>query len=126
MRKPYEITQEIIDECEELATRGLSNLQIITVLRISETTFYNKQKEYPELEEAIKRGRHRGPANVANALYDKAVGGDVNAIKFYLKNRNRDHWPDTAQHEHSGNNGGPVEIVLNYVPDEIEDDIYEE
>ena len=31
---------------------------------------------------------------VENALRDKALGGDVRAIIFWLKNRNGDKWSD--------------------------------
>ena len=49
---------------------------------------YEKQADFPEFAEAIKRGRGHGIVSVTNALYQKAVvDKDNTAMIFYLKNR---------------------------------------
>jgi hypothetical protein len=58
------------------------------VLGIGESTLYEKQIDFPEFAEAIKRGRGQGIVSVTNALYQKAiVDKDNTAMIFYLKNR---------------------------------------
>jgi hypothetical protein len=55
---------------------------------------YDRQNEYPEFLEAIKRGRSSGIHKITNQLFDKAMSGDNTAIIFYLKNRDRESWGD--------------------------------
>ncbi len=58
------------------------------MLGVSHWTIYERQNEYSEFSDAIKRGRGKGIANVTNALYEKAtVDKDNTAMIFYLKNR---------------------------------------
>jgi hypothetical protein len=122
MPKPYIITPEIIAKCEGLAAQGLTMEQIASVLGMGCSTLYEKQNEYPELLEAIKRGRHKGVATISNALFQKAKAGDNTAMIFYLKNRSPEEWRDRREHEHSGSKENPVEIVLNYVAEDDDDE----
>ena len=46
---------------------------------------------------------------VENALLKKALGGDVGAICFWLKNRKPDKWRDRQEQVHSG--AVPVTII---------------
>lgn len=84
MRPPITITQEIIKLAEELAERGLTNAQIAHHLGMGESTFYEKKNEFPEFSEACERGKAKGIQQVASALFEKALSGDVRAMMFYL------------------------------------------
>ena len=64
---------------------------------IGESTLYDKQNEFTEFGEAIKRGRGRGIQRVTNKLYEKALEGDNTAMIFYLKNRAG--WQDKIEKE---------------------------
>jgi hypothetical protein len=87
-RPRFEITPEVCEKVENLASQGLTVDQIALVLGVSHWTIYERQNEFPEFSDAIKRGRGKGIANVTNALYQKAtVDKDNTAIIFYLKNR---------------------------------------
>ena len=86
-RPKFEITPEICEQVENLSAQGLTVDQIASVLGVSRQTIYERQNEYPEFSDALKRGRGKGVANVTNALYTKAIDGDNTAIIFYLKNR---------------------------------------
>ena len=88
--------QKAIDpeKAEELASRGLTVNQIAHCLGISPRTFYERQKDTPEVAEAIERGRARGIQQVANALFEAATAGNVVAAIFYLKNRGPLEWQD--------------------------------
>ena len=44
---------------EGYAREGLSDVQIAEKMRISLTTYYDWQNKYPELSEAIKKGKPR-------------------------------------------------------------------
>jgi len=87
-RPRFEVTPEVCEQVENLAAQGLTVDQIALVLGVHKATLFDKQKEYSDFSDAIKRGRGKGIANVTNALYEKAtVDKDNTAMIFYLKNR---------------------------------------
>ena len=87
-RPRFEVTPEVCEQVENLAAQGLTVDQIALVLGIHKATLFDKQNEYSDFSDAIKRGRGKGIANVTNALYEKAtVDKDNTAMIFYLKNR---------------------------------------
>ena len=42
--------------------------------------------------DAIKKGRAEGLNSVSNALFEKATQGNVTAMIYYLKVRDRENW----------------------------------
>ena len=86
--------EDICEQAGEMASRGLTISQIADCLGVSDATVYDRQNEYPEFLEAIKRGRSSGIHKITNQLFDKAMSGDNTAIIFYLKNRDRESWGD--------------------------------
>jgi DNA invertase Pin-like site-specific DNA recombinase len=72
-RPKFEITDDIMKKAEDYAAKGLTIDQIAAVLGISDATIYERQQEYPDFYDALKRGRATGIANVTNALYEKAT-----------------------------------------------------
>lgn len=59
---------------EDFARRGMTDKKIAKMLGISETTFYEYLKVYPEFLEAIKRGKAPVDVEVENALLKRARG----------------------------------------------------
>ena len=76
-----------LTKVEALASRGLTKQQIADALGVSQTTFYARQKESEEFEEAIKRGQAKGVASVSNKLYESAMRGEAWAVCFFLKTK---------------------------------------
>ena len=76
----------------EMASRGLTVSQISDCLGVSESTLYGKLNEYKEFMDAIKKGRAEGLNKVSNALFEKATQGNVTAMIYYLKVRDRENW----------------------------------
>ena len=92
-RPRFEVTEEVLQEVEELAGQGLTVNQIATCLGVSPATIYNKQAQYLEFLETIKKGKAVGLAKVTNALFENAtVNKDNVAIIYYLNNRDRENW----------------------------------
>ena len=60
-----------------MASNGLTVAQIADCLGISESTLYAKQGEYKEF---------------MNALFEKTTQGNVTAMIYYLKVRDRENW----------------------------------
>jgi len=84
----------VCQEAREVASRGLTVAQIADCLGISESTLYGKQNEYKEFLDAIKRGRAEGIHKVSNALFETAAQGNVTAMIYYLKVRDRENWSE--------------------------------
>ena len=80
-------TKIVIDheKVERLAARGLSNVQIAQALGIGRTTLQMGIRQSEQLEQAIKIGKAKGIATVANVLFEKAKAGHPWAVCFYLK-----------------------------------------
>ena len=85
-------TDAVCQEAREMASNGLTVAQIADCLGISESTLYSKQGEYKEFLDAIKRGRAEGIHKVSNALFEKATQGNVTAMIYYRKVRDRANW----------------------------------
>ena len=123
--------------------RKLSNDQIAKNIGISPKTLYSWMNKYPEIKDAIEKGKEVVVAEIENALFKSAVGywteeittdelgAEVKRVKkfvppnptsaiFALKNLDKDNWRDQQNINHSGENGGPIKI--NIVPDDGEDD----
>jgi len=83
---------DICARASEMASRGLTVAQIADCLGVSESTMYNKQEEYLEFMDSIKRGRSKGMEEITNALFEKAKAGDNTSMIFYLKTRDRENW----------------------------------
>jgi hypothetical protein len=85
-------TDSICEQAREMASRGLTMSQISDCLGLGERTVYEKQKDYPQFMQAIKKGRAEGLHSVSNALFEKATQGNVTAMIYYLKTRDRENW----------------------------------
>jgi len=97
-RPKFEITPEVLEEVEEMAGRGLTVNQIAICLGVSPATIYNKQAQYLEFLETIKKGKAVGLSKVVNALFENAtVKKDNVAIFYYLNNRDRENWSNRQE-----------------------------
>jgi len=96
-RPKFVVTKEMCDKAEAYAAQGLTQEQIAMALGIGLSTLYEKQNEFTEFAEAIKRGKGKGIQTITNRLYEKALEGDNTAMIFYLKNRAG--WQDKIEKE---------------------------
>jgi hypothetical protein len=122
-----------LKKVEEMAGYGLIEDQIATLLDISPATLKNF-KVKGEFLAALKRGKDKADEQVVKSLYQRAIGyddekaiyfssyegevtqtpytkhyaPDVVAQIFWLKNRRKDEWRD--RQEHTGPDGGPIEV----------------
>lgn len=118
---------------EGYARRGLSDSDIAKNLGISLQSYYDYQKKYPDFLEAIQRGKRPANIIVENALYKRCVGfeydevtqeigkdekgkqvirkktvkkyvvPDVNAIRFWLTNREPELWKNFREESGADN-----------------------
>ena len=85
------------------------------MLGVHPDSLYEWQKVHPEFSEAVRAGRAAATTFWENRLLDVANGGSGNAqaIQWALRNRSRaaSGWHNDAMKlEHSGPDGGPVEV----------------
>lgn len=90
----YWLSPEGLTLLEGWARDGLIDEQIAEKIGINPATLYDWKKKYPEISEALKKGKEVVDYEVENALLLKALCGDVTAQIFWLKNRRPDKWRD--------------------------------
>lgn len=102
MSKPRMVfTEEDFIKIERMAAAGLNMRQIASIWDRDERTFRRYYKEYPELTEALKRGRSKANLEIGNIAYKMAKSGNTPAMTmFWLKCRA--NWKETSVHEHKG------------------------
>jgi len=131
-----------------LALLGSTNDELASAFKVSNTTIDNWIKMHPTFAAQVRGGRLLADANVASALYQRAVGGtvvqewregvdkdgevyqlrtqkelpaDVNAAKHWLNNRQRDKWKERQEAEDNSGNGFQLVIHETLRPDAAKD-----
>lgn len=128
----------------ELAARayenGATDFEVANILDIHVSTLYRWMHEFPPFREAAKVGKEVADERVTRSLYHRAVGytfrsvkimqdkgspvivpfdehvpPDVGAINQWLTNRQPDKWKSKQSLEHSGPDGAPLKIELEFV-----------
>jgi transcriptional regulator with XRE-family HTH domain len=96
------------------ARDGYTNEEMAKCIGIDEATFYRWKKESRHIRDAIKTEKIAADYAVEQALYNKALTGDVGAICFWLKNRQPDKWRDKREID--------MKATQIYIADSIPDD----
>jgi len=102
-------TNESLILLQGWARSGLTDEQIAGNMGISVRTLYNWKKKSLQILQALKTGAREADFAVENALFKKALSGDVTACIFWLKNRQPDIWREKP--EHRMNDGDVPQIV---------------
>lgn len=102
-KSKFEEIKEKFPLIEGWAKEGLTDEQISKNLGISKVTFYKYKASCSELNELLKKSKEVVDYEVENALYKSAIGGNVSAMIFWLKNRRPDKWKDKKE---------PMEVEL--------------
>lgn len=79
---------------EGWARDGLTDEKIAKKCGCNAGTLYEWKKKYPEISEALKKGKEVVDYEVENALLQSARDGNTTAQIFWLKNRRPDKWRD--------------------------------
>lgn len=90
----YWLTEDGLTLLKGYARRGMNDEQIAAKMHIVPSTLYEWKKRFPEISEALKDGKDLPDIQVENALYEAAIGGNVTAMIFWLKNRLKSEWKD--------------------------------
>ena len=88
------LEEEALVLLEGWARDGLSGEKIAGLMGVGASTFYKWQKKYPQIAQAVRKGRETVDYQVEQALLDKALGGDLRAQMYWLNNRRGDKWQE--------------------------------
>lgn len=91
---------------ERLASQGLNKAQVAAMIGLSESQWYVREEQEPDIREAYKKGKSKGVLAISNALFEQARAGNVTAQIFYLKCNGG--WRDNTRLEITGADGGPI------------------
>lgn len=141
--RPSKYQPEVVEQAYKLCLLGATDKEMADFFGVAESTFNLWKKEHKEFSESLKRGKMIADANVANRLYQRALGyshpedkifndngtplivpttkhypPDPTSAIFWLKNRRKEQWRDKQEHEHTGADGGPIIVKL---PEELGD-----
>ncbi|WP_250519489.1 terminase [Caballeronia sp. NCTM1] len=133
MARPSNYKAEYAEQARKLCLLGATDKELADFFEVSEQTINAWKNAHKEFLESIKRGKMQADSDVADRLYQRAmgyehpeidlrvVGGeivetpitkiyapDTTAAIFWLKNRQRGKWRDKVDQEITGADGGPV------------------
>lgn len=137
--RPTKYEVEYVGQVYKLCLLGATDEQIADFFEINVDTVHEWTAQHPEFSDARKRGKAEADANVAEALYNRALGythpeekifqnnGEIiraDTLKHYPPDtaaafiwlKNRAGWRDKQSHEVTGADGGPIETRTVRVP----------
>ena len=92
---------------------GLTREDIAGRMGIGRSTLYKWIKRYPEMEQALRRGREVVDYQVEAALLDKALGGDLRAQMYWLNNRRSDKWQEHPKEKADDAGDEAVTVIVD-------------
>lgn len=137
MGRPSSYREEYAKQALKLCRLGAKDKELADFFGVSEQTINAWKEAHPAFLESLKKGKARSDAEVAQSLFHRARGYSHEAVKifndsgsplivpytehyppdttaaiFWLKNRRPDLWRDVSRQEHTGKDGGPVEMTV--------------
>lgn len=131
--RPSLYKDEYREQARKLCLLGSTDVELADFFEVSEDTIHEWKKAHPEFSESVKKGKAQADADVADRLYQRAMGyehaevdirvvdhqivktnitkiyaPDPTAAIFWLKNRQRAKWRDKMETELTGANGASL------------------
>lgn len=147
MARPTKYQEAYAEQARKLCLLGYTDAELADFFEVSEATINNWKLEHPEFLESIKKGKAVADGDVASTLFNRAIGytakekreektadgfkevdaekhvpGDVTAMIFWLKNRQKDKWREKQDVNHTSDDGSmtPKAPVYNVVKSETQ------
>lgn len=110
--RPTDYREEYVEQVVAHLGEGFSLASFGGIVGASRQTIYDWADRHPEFLDAIKQGRAKGQHLWEQRLTRQAVEGTGNtaAIIFAMKNLYQDDWSDKVVSEHTGKDGGPIQV----------------
>lgn len=135
------LEQDKLTLLEGWARDGLTDEQIAHNMGIRRETLYDYKNKYPNISNALKKGKEVVDIEVENAMLKRALGytvkiveqkidkfgdvhncerdvhipGDVTAQIFWLKNRKRQQWRDKIEYSNDGGEISKLDEILKEI-----------
>lgn len=81
--RPTDYREEYCEQVEKLCKLGLIDKEIADFFDVDESTINNWKIAHPKFFESIKKGKTLADANVADRLYQRAMGYTHDAVKIF-------------------------------------------
>jgi hypothetical protein len=98
-----------LQEIERLCTMQCTDEEIAAFLGVSTRTIERRRK-VQSFREAMARGKAKGRVSVRRNLFRLAINGNLGANIFLAKNLLG--YKDVVSNEHTGPEGGPIQMSL--------------
>lgn len=133
--RPTLYKPEYNEQARKFCLMGATDAELADFFEVSLDTIKEWKNVHEEFSASVKKGKSQADANVADRLFQRAMGyehpevdirvvnqeiiktpitkiyaPDTTAAIFWLKNRQRAAWRDRVETELTGVNGGPVEV----------------
>ena len=112
--RPSRYSREIGDKLVAAMSEGLSLEAAAASIGVSPRVVFDWQSKHPEFLQAVQEGRQRALLFWERRAIAMAEGAPGNAqlVMLALKNRSRaaSGWHDAQRLEHTGTDGGPVQV----------------
>jgi hypothetical protein len=144
MGRPTKYKTEYCEQATKLCRLGATDEELADFFEVNTDTIYEWQKVHPEFSEALKKGKLLADAEVADKLYQRAIGyigkttkfatyegqisdsmeveehypPDTTAAIFWLKNRQRKKWRDKVETGFTDGDGNDIaQVEIFRLPD---------
>jgi len=99
--------QAYLDALRQGARRGAAAASV----GVTRETVRLHRKKDPDFADAEEEAELEAHELVEDALFQAAISGNVTACQVWLYNRRPDRWQDRRNIQHTGRDGGPIEVV---------------
>lgn len=137
MGRPSKYKPEFAEQARKLTMLGATDQEVADFFDTEVRTIYRWKHDHEEFCQALKAGKDTADDRVERSLYQRAIGyeqdevkifmpsgaehpvyapyrakvaPDVTAAIFWLKNRRKEDWRDVSRTEHTGKDGGAIEV----------------
>lgn len=126
--RPSSYKPEYDEQARKLCLLGAVDKELADFFNVCEATINNWKNDFPSFLVSIKQGKEQADSDVADRLYQRAMGythaeeeikvianevvrvptvkhypPDATSAIFWLKNRRKSDWRDKQEVEHTGN-----------------------
>lgn len=105
---------------EGWARDGLTDEQLAEKMGCGVRTLYDWKERFPQISQALKKGKEVVDYQVENALLVAALDGNTTAQIFWLKNRRPDKWRDKPPEQVAGGSGAEDDPITKSLKEEVE------
>lgn len=132
--RPTKYSASMGEQARKLCLLGYTDAELADFFGVAESSIHKWKIDHKEFSESIKKGKSQADGDVADRLYQRAMGyehpevdirvvdhmivqtpitkiyaPDPTAAIFWLKNRQKDKWRDRQITEVVGKDDGPIQ-----------------